>query len=64
MNMTHPDILETEKYGRPEAEVVGDCGVCDERIFDYDDYKTCEGCERIVHRKCMNNDFCQECERN
>ena len=63
MCLTHPDILHTEIYGRPEAEVIGVCGVCGEKILDYDDHVICEFCEKPVHRReCMGEVGCKKCD--
>jgi len=62
MNMTHPDILHAEMYGMPEAEIIGECKVCEEKIYDYDEYRVCSICDKTVHKNCMTDDICEICE--
>ena len=52
MCLTHPEILNTELYGLPEAAIVGNCKACGSVIYDYE-FSTCEMCEKEVHRGCQ-----------
>lgn len=52
MNMTHPDILDVERNGLPEAAVVGNCNACGDAIYDYE-VSTCEMCDEEVHKGCQ-----------
>ena len=52
MNMTHPDILEIERNGLPEADIAGNCNACGSVMYDYE-VSVCLMCEEKVHQGCQ-----------